>query len=142
MSGETSLPILLRSLEPELRPGVFVFVDLPGTKTLVDDEIEASVREPEGLSAVVRRETADEHGLAYDYVAAWIVLRVHSALDAVGLTATVSGALAAADLSCNVVAGLHHDHLLVPYEEADRALTILRDLIAEVTPPTPGSDVR
>ena len=42
-----------------------------------------------------------------------IELRVHSALEAVGLTAAVSGALADAGLTANVVAGAHHDHLLV-----------------------------
>lgn len=139
MRGETSLPLLLRSLEPELRTGAFVFVDLPGTQALPDVEIEASVREPEGLSAVVRREVAEAHGLAYDYVAAWIILRVHSSLDAVGLTATVSAALAAAELSCNVVAGLRHDHLLVPYEDAERALSILRGLVAQAAALASGS---
>jgi uncharacterized protein len=53
---------------------------------------------------------------------------VHSALDAVGLTAAVSRALAAAGLSCNVLAGLHHDHLLVPAGRADEALAVLREL--------------
>jgi uncharacterized protein len=77
---------------------------------------------------VVARERADELGLSYDFAAAWITLRVHSALDAVGLTAAVSRALAHAGLSCNVLAGLHHDHLLVPAGRADEALAVLREL--------------
>jgi uncharacterized protein len=71
---------------------------------------------------------ADEHRLRYDYVAAWITLRVHSALDAVGLTAAVATALAAAGLSCNVVAGYHHDHLFLPYDHAETAMRVLHDL--------------
>ena len=51
-----------------------------------------------------------------------------SALDAVGLTAAVSRALADAGLSCNVLAGLHHDHLLVPAGRAEEALAVLREL--------------
>lgn len=76
----------------------------------------------------MRQEQADRAGLAYDFVAAWITLRVHSALHAVGLTATVSTALAAGGISCNVVAGHHHDHLLVPVDRAHDALLILREL--------------
>ena len=91
-------------------------------------DILASVHEPEGWSLVLRRDDADTAGLTYDYVAAWITLRVYSSLAAVGLTAAVSSALAEAGISCNVIAGHHHDHLLVPHHEADRALDILRGL--------------
>lgn len=125
MSGETDLATLLASMEPELRPGEYVYVvvdDLDGV------EPEATVREPEGLSAVLTRERADALGLPYDYVAAWITLRVHSALAAVGLTAAVSRALAQAGLSCNVIAGYHHDHLLVPAGCGEEALAVLRRL--------------
>ena len=125
MSGETDLATLLASMEPELRPGEYVYVvvdDLDGV------EPEATVREPEGLSAVLARERADALGLPYDYVAAWITLHVHSALAAVGLTAAVSRALAQAGLSCNVIAGYHHDHLLVPAGRGEDALAVLRGL--------------
>lgn len=125
MSGETDLATLLASLEPALRPGQFVFV-------VIDDpagiEPEATVREEEGLSAVLERERADALGLDYDYVAAWITLRVRSSLEAVGLTAAASRALAEAGLSCNVIAGYHHDHLLVPAGRVEEALAVLRRL--------------
>lgn len=67
-------------------------------------------------------------------VAAWIALQVHSALYAVGLTAAVSSALAEAGVSCNVIAGYHHDHLLVPFERGQEALTILRALVDAAAP--------
>jgi uncharacterized protein len=51
-----------------------------------------------------------------------------SALDAVGLTAAVSRALADASLSANVVAGVHHDHLFVPHGEAEAAVRVLTAL--------------
>jgi hypothetical protein len=125
VSGETDLSKLLASMEPVLRPGEFVFAMVDGVDGI---EPEATVREAEGLSAVLRRERADALGLDYDYVAAWITLRVHSALEAVGLTAAFSRALADAGLSCNVIAGVHHDHLLVPADRAEDALRVLRDL--------------
>jgi hypothetical protein len=128
MHGERDLARLLASLEPAQRAGTFVFA-------LIDDEAllgavtpDAMVREDEGLAVVLRREQADQLGIAYDYVAGWITLRVHSALDAVGLTAAVSTALADADLSCNVIAGYHHDHLLVPADRVAEALAMLSDL--------------
>ncbi len=47
------------------------------------------------------------------------------ALSAVGLTAVFAGALAAAGISANVVAGFHHDHVFVPLALADEALGVL-----------------
>jgi hypothetical protein len=63
--------------------------------------------------------------------AAWITLSVYSDLHAVGLTAAVAAALASEGISCNVVAALRHDHLFVPVDRADDALTVLERLQAE-----------
>ena len=126
--GERDLNALLASLEPELRPGTFVSAVVSDQAQLEALAPEATVREDEGLTVVVPRDRADALGLDYDYVAGWITLRVHSALDAVGLTAAVSTALADAGLSCNVIAGYHHDHLLVPADRAADALDVLTEL--------------
>ena len=126
MAGMTGLTQLLRSLEPVLRSGEFVYatvLDLPAGLP-----VEATVREPEGLTVVLRRDVADAHGFAYDYVASWITLSVHSSLEAVGLTAAFATALAREGISCNVLAGHHHDHLLVASADADRAVQVLRRL--------------
>jgi uncharacterized protein len=128
MSGERDLETLLTSVDPEVRPGAFVFVVVHDEAVLDALDPEATIRESEGLTAVVRRERADALGVSYDYLAAWITLRVHSALDAVGLTAAVSTALARAGISCNVIAGYHHDHLLVPADRAADALEALAGL--------------
>ncbi|EST36253.1 ACT domain-containing protein [Streptomyces roseochromogenus] len=127
MTGETDLHTLLRGMRPELNPGRYVFTmaegGVPSGVTPV-----VTVAEQEGLTLVVPQAEADGAGMAYDYVAAWITLRVHSALAAVGLTAAVSRALADAGLSCNVVAGFHHDHLFVPHEQAEQAVDVLKRL--------------
>ncbi|MGO4245776.1 N-acetyltransferase [Paenarthrobacter sp. RAF54_2] len=125
MPGETDLKTLLASLHPVIREGDYVYALWPHGKPLEGD-IEAAVREAEGLTVVLRRGEADRLGLSYDFVAAWITLQIHSALEAVGLTAAVSAALTHAGISCNVLAGFHHDHLLVPVADADRALDVLR----------------
>ena len=67
-------------------------------------------------------------GLAAQGPFARITLNIHSALQAVGLTAAVAGALAAAGISANVVAGFHHDHIFLPAGDADRAMATLRRL--------------
>lgn len=90
----------------------------------------ASVVEPEGRSVVISADEAARLGLSSDYQAAWIRLDVHSSLAAVGLTAAVSNELADHDISCNVIAGNVHDHLLVAASRADEALAALAVLVA------------
>lgn len=79
----------------------------------------AIIREDEGLSAIMPGEGGDF---------ARITLMVHSALEGVGLTAAISGALAEQGIACNVVAGFHHDHLFVPWQRRDEALAVLQRL--------------
>lgn len=126
MGGERDLDVLLATLRPRRRPGRFVFVTVP------DDADRGSavawVREDEGTTLVLRQSDADRRGLGYDVVTAMITLGAHSALDAVGLTAAVAGALAAEGIACNVVAGYHHDHLFVPADRAEEALELLEAL--------------
>lgn len=124
-SAIEDLASLLASLEPALDPRPYVFTtgpSAPACATVV------TVAEPEGLTAVVAREDAERLGLACDYIAARVTLTVHSALEAVGLTAAVAGALAEAGISCNVVAGFFHDHLFVPWDRRDETVAVLRAL--------------
>jgi hypothetical protein len=123
VAGVTDLDELLLTMRPEVREGEYVIVvseaDLPA---------EATIRETEGTTLVLRREHADAAGIPYDFVASWITLTVHSDLAAVGLTAAFSTALADAGISCNVLAGYHHDHLLVSVARRDDALEVLAAL--------------
>jgi uncharacterized protein len=82
MAGERDLDRLLATMEPVLQPGRFVFTTVG--EVPVDCDPVVLVREAEGTTLVVEREEADRLGLPYEYVAAMISLRVHSALDAVG----------------------------------------------------------
>lgn len=128
MSGITDLAILLRSMTPALNAGEYRFATLPPDHPLPLAACMATVHEREGRSVVVSAETADTWQLDAQFPCAWITLTVHSALHAVGLTAAVSRALAEAGIACNVVAGNCHDHLFVPYAEAERAMHILTRL--------------
>jgi uncharacterized protein len=130
VDAASDLAGLLRALRPERAPSAYVFAQAGrhGGQSLTPF---ATVLEDEGLTLVLPREQADAAGLRYDFVAARITLRVASSLEAVGLTAVVAARLADAGIACNVIAGLHHDHLFVPGARADEALTLLERLSAE-----------
>ncbi|HVS00010.1 MAG TPA: ACT domain-containing protein [Thermoanaerobaculia bacterium] len=127
----SDLSSLLRSLEPALHEGVFVYSSVPAGTDLGGIEVVGTLREAEGITVIVREEEAQRAGLPILFRAAWITLTVHSDLEAVGLTAAFAAALGAAGISCNVVAGAYHDHLFVPVERAEEAMGVLRELHAK-----------
>jgi hypothetical protein len=115
-----------QDLHPSLHPAPYVFTQVedlpPGPSPF------AVIREDEGATLVLTQAEADRLGLAYGYVAARITLTINSDLAAVGLTAEVSRVLAEAGISCNVIAGLAHDHLFVDAGRGPEALRLLEDL--------------
>lgn len=128
MTGETQLATLLRSLDPELAAPEVVFVSFTDAQygDYADLQPLAMVQEAEGTTLVVRKALADQFQLAYDGVFQCITLKVHSSLQAVGLTAAVSRQLAQRGISANVLAGYYHDHIFVPTQQADTALSALK----------------
>jgi hypothetical protein len=85
----------------------------------------ASFQEDEGLTLLLTRANADRAGFRYESTFKCITLKVHSSLEAVGLTAAVSRRLADRGISANVIAAYHHDHILVPAEKTADALSVL-----------------
>jgi len=127
------LATLLRHLEPALHDGVYVYVQLPADADASRFDAVATVREREGLTLIVREEDAARAGLTPLFRARWITLTVHSDLQAVGLTAAFSRAIADAGIGCNVIAGAVHDHVFVPAERAEDALAALRALQSQTS---------
>jgi uncharacterized protein len=123
-----SAPDGWRDIRPELSAEPYVFAAGELTDPPPGVSPFAIIREDEGVTLILTRADADRAGLAYEYIAARITLRVGSALTDVGLTALFSRTLAAAGISCNVIAGLAHDHLFVDWDQAARALALLRGL--------------
>jgi hypothetical protein len=124
--GERDLAAMLRALTVERRPGLFVYVSLERPDAALVARASAMVEEPEGVSLILTVEAARDAGLTPVYEAVWLTLSVQSSLEAIGLTAAVSAALTAAGIPCNVLAGVYHDHLLVPESlaaDAERLLT-------------------
>jgi hypothetical protein len=128
MNPVSDLSVLLKTLEPVLNPGVFVFASVKDGHAIDPAVIVASIREPEGLSVITSETDATISGLNVLFKCAWITLTVNSALDAVGLTAAFASALGHSGISCNVVAGAYHDHIFVPHESAQTAMEVLHQL--------------
>src|SRR5690606_2714724 len=114
---------------PRLNAGRYVYTR-SDSSSFVDDAAVVMVSEAEGLTLVLPQERADELGLPYEYVAAWINLEGHTSQDARGLTAAVSRCLAEAGMSANVVAWFTHDHVFVPYGRAQEAMDVLTSIAA------------
>lgn len=135
MDGTRDLATLLATLDPELSDVEVVFCTVPDM--VLADALKLSptgvFREREGLSLIIARTTAESRGMPFDAVFQAITLKVHSSLEAVGLTAAVADRLAQHGISANVVAACYHDHVFVPVHDAQRAVEILRMLQAEVS---------
>lgn len=123
--GEMDLATMLASLDVERRPGVFTFVavDVPTPGLLA--AAHGMVKEGASTTLVLPIESAERAGLPVVIEMAWLSLTVNSSLEAVGLTAAFAKILGDEDISCNVLAGYHHDHILVPVDRADDAIAAL-----------------
>ncbi|MCE2571172.1 ACT domain-containing protein [Motilimonas eburnea] len=129
MTGITDLTELLSSMQPELQPSEFVFCHVSGelSQHLTLNPI-ATFIEAEGLTLVLEKTSAEQAGIPFDGRFKQITLTVHSSLEAVGLTAAVSGQLANKGISANVIAAYYHDHIFVPADQAEAALAALSEL--------------
>lgn len=130
MSGEKDLTKLLQTLQPTLHPGRYVFCTVNDLTRINPVDVVSVFKEMEGYTVIADKQLADRLNLDYNFIAAWITLTVHSSLQAVGLTAAFSRALADENISCNVMAGYFHDHIFVDERDADKALTVLKKLSA------------
>jgi uncharacterized protein len=118
--AETDLNMLLRTMEPVLFPEPYGFAVRDAVPPFLPF---AMVAEEEGLTVV-----APLALLGAGEPWARISLTVQSDLAAVGLTAAFATALGREGISCNVIAGLHHDHLFVQWDRREDALAALREL--------------
>lgn len=128
MSGNKNLTTLLNGLQPVLNTGVYVFATVSDFEKLGRKDTLFEFKEAEGITVVLEKNKAQALKLAYQFESAWITLKIHSSLEAVGLTAAFSSALTTHQISCNVVAGYYHDHIFVDTKDAQKALEILTNL--------------
>lgn len=127
---------MLATLQPLPMAGEFVFCSLQAAAcaALPPGAVKATFREEEGVTVLLQQGCAEERGLTYEGVFAGITLGVYSSLEAVGLTAAVTQALAERGIPANVIAAYHHDHVFVPLASRDAALQALAELGAGAGP--------
>ncbi|BEU21217.1 ACT domain-containing protein [Paraburkholderia terrae] len=128
--SEKDLAMLCATLSPVMAEATYVYCSFPEFTVPTGLLAFCIIREREGLTAIIERDEALRRGLAYTYDARLITLSVHSSLEAVGFIAVISRKLAGAGISCNVIAGYYHDHILVPVEKAEEAMTLLLEIAA------------
>ncbi|WP_321907920.1 ACT domain-containing protein [Paraburkholderia sp. J11-2] len=126
--GEIDLAKLCATMKPVMAPAVYVYCSFPEFNIPTGLPCLCTFRESEGLTAIVERTEAQRLGVCYTYAARLITLSVHSSLNAVGFIAVISRTLAEAKIPCNIIAGYYHDHLLVPVDQADEAMTQLHEI--------------
>ncbi|MDC9500662.1 ACT domain-containing protein [Pseudoalteromonas sp. Angola-18] len=132
MAGILELNTLLKSMNPELKQGEYIFCCLAGNLAdYVHLKPLASYVEEEGLTLILNADTADKAdkaGITYEAKYNLITLNVHSSLEAVGLTAAVSAKLTEHNISANVVAAFYHDHIFIQTDKAQAAMKALGEI--------------
>jgi hypothetical protein len=127
LAGEVNLNILLRSLQPILREGEYVFCTIGDRDNHYWKLDPVGIfKEDEGVTLILNRDRAEAAGFSYTSVFAMITLSVHSSLEAVGFIAAIAAKLADRGISVNPVSAYYHDHLFVPVSRVTETMEILR----------------
>ncbi len=131
MAGETDLDALLRDLSPMLADEKHGFATIAIGQGWPQGLVPvATFAEAEGASVIALSSILEGIGLDFEGDWAKITIGAQSALESVGLTARIAGVLAENDISANIVAAYHHDHIFVPWEKRDDAMAALQSLSA------------
>lgn len=128
MSGELNLQELLRSMQPVLQPGIYVFAKVESTFNSDPLAPRMTFLESEGKTLILLQETANVHGINHEFPSRMITLNIHSSLEAVGFIAAIAAKLTSIGMGVNPVSAFHHDHLFVPENRAQEAIRALEEL--------------
>ena len=101
------------------------FATVPLDAVMIDDAIIGSFREKEGLTIIANKKVLLNKQIAYEGPFAKLSIEVHTSLELIGLTATLSKALADYNICANVVCAYYHDHIFVQYHLRELALKVL-----------------
>ena len=132
--GEKDLNVILRTLEPEIQDGCFCFYSASSndSKSIQELILKLSIQprmtyfEKEGLTFILNQDDAsnldrnidsNKYSFKKDQSTYKIItIKVHSSLEAVGLTAFLSKALASDEIPANVVCFMHIiTYMLFPF---------------------------
>jgi hypothetical protein len=130
-TGQRDLKTLLKTMSPVLQDGEYVFCSVSEAELRDLSPWPLSMfREAEGITVIMPVDQAKKANLFVGSRWRLITLSVHSDLEAVGFLAAVAKALAEVGISVNAVSAYYHDHLFVPSQKAEAALTCLLNVAA------------
>ena len=130
---------MISTMAPLLHSRAYVYAKLSSDISSTDlvevlPYAHSMFNETEGISLLLPIGVYDKNRSLFRKASAplsHIELQVYSSLEGVGLTASVSSALAAAEIPCNMVAAFNHDHVFVPEDDAEAALEVLKGVARE-----------
>lgn len=133
MKPITDLQQLIKHMKPMLTKQIWHYCSVEDEQLTTEllATTFAMVRETESVTLILPPEQAKSLGQADTSGFRRIELQVYSSLEAVGLTAAISQCLKDYNISANVIAGFHHDHIFVPQKDAQRAIAALEALVQE-----------
>ncbi len=132
MTGTIELSRLVASMSPELQAEIYVFAKTDSLRNVPLSSVLMLFREAEAVTVIMTRQAAENLGLQYQFPCRMITLNIHSALQAVGFLALITGELARAGIAVNPVSGFYHDHLFVSVGDVESTLTVLHKLSEQV----------
>lgn len=114
-------------MQAELDADEYVFLTSDhGFGSEVESSATMVFKEVEGVTVITKKKLAQTLTSGSEPIWAKITLNVHSDLQAVGFLAAMTRELANAGISVNAVSAYYHDHLFVPWERRNEALSILQ----------------
>ena len=129
MQPESDLKALLAKMDPILQEDEYVFCSVSSDKfSKMRSPPIGSFHEAEGITIILKKDTAEKEELDYDFPSRMVTFNVHSSLNAVGFLAAITEKLAAHGISVNAISAYYHDHIFVPTERTEEVMRLLSEL--------------
>lgn len=129
MQPESDLKALLAKMDPILQEDEYVFCSVSSDKfSKMRSPPIGSFHEAEGITIILKKDTAEQEELDYDFPSRMVTFNVHSSLNAVGFLAAITEKLAAHGISVNAISAYYHDHIFVPTERTEEVMRLLSEL--------------
>ena len=129
MQPESDLKALLAKMDPILQEGEYVFCSVSSDKfSKMRSPPIGSFHEAEGITIILKKDTAEQEELDYDFPSRMVTFNVHSSLNAVGFLAAITEKLAAHGISVNAISAYYHDHIFVPTGRTEEVIRLLSEL--------------
>lgn len=130
MQRESDLKALLTKMDPVLQEDEYVFCSVSSDEySKLQSPPIGWFHEAEGITIILKKDTADHEGLDYEFPSRMVTLNVCSSLSAVGFLAVITEKLAAHEISVNAISAYYHDHIFVPTERTEEVMRLLKELV-------------